>query len=164
MPDPGLREPVGSTRTDELDLNPSGAPADQTSMNTRALTLDRGLVLWVVAVVACEHLLLARQLPAGSWAQHPRSREWAMIATATVLLMLLLRRISIGCWLIAGGAAANVISWSEHGSVPDYMGFVVADRWVAFNLADVSILVGALVVVVGTAVRAEAALRRRLHR
>lgn len=146
-----------------LTLNRSVPPADQTSVNVRTMTADRRLVLWVAAFVAVEHLLLGRTLPSDSWAQHSRSTEWALIATATVLLTLLVRRISVGCWLIVAGAAGNVISWVESGKVPDYMGVVVGDRWIAFNLADAAILAGALAVLAGSGVRAEASLRRRLR-
>jgi hypothetical protein len=153
----------------DADLLPSeddgSTPASVVPMgepvSARALTVDRRVVIAVAAAVAVEHLLIGTHLPADSWAQHSRSVEWALIATATVILMILVRRVSIGCWLVLGGAAANVISWAEHGSVPDYMGFVVGDRWIAFNLADVSIVIGALVVLAGSAVRAEQALRRR---
>jgi hypothetical protein len=130
-------------------------------VNARSLTVDRRLALWVAVFVAVEHLVIGTHLPSDSWAQHSRSPQWAMIATATALLMLVLRRVSVGCWLIAAGAAANVISWAEHGSVPDYMGFVVADRWIAFNLADAAILAGLLIVAAGAAARAEARIRGR---
>src|SRR5262245_30229441 len=93
---------------------PMGEP-----VNARVLTLDRRLVIAVAAAVALEHLLIGTHLPADSWAQHSRSVEWALIATATVILMILVRGLSIGCWLVLAGAAANVISWAEHGSVPD---------------------------------------------
>jgi lipoprotein signal peptidase len=75
--------------------------------------------------------------------------------------MLLLRRVSPGCWLLIAGAAGNLIGWLQAGSVPDYLTVTVGNRWIAFNLADAAILTGASMVVL--ALGARAGRERRAH-
>jgi hypothetical protein len=123
------------------------------SMNLQAGVRGRVVAL-AAAVVLFEHLTLAEGLPGDSWQQHARSPAWAALAGCAILLMLLLRNVSAGCWLLAAGAAGNLLGWAQTGSVPDYMTVVVGERWVAFNLADVLIVIGAAMVIVALTARA----------
>jgi hypothetical protein len=122
--------------------------------------ISRGVVLFTAAAVLAEHLFLAADVPGDSWLQHARSPAWAVVAAGAIVLMLLLREVSAGCWLLIAGAAGNLVGWLQTGSVPDYLTVVVGDRWVAFNLADAAILAGATMVVTALGARAEAERRR----
>ncbi len=126
-----------------------------------SLTIDPRLVPLVAVFVVLEHVVLGWAVPADSWQQHARSPAWAVLVTMLILLLLLVRRISAGCWLIVAGAAGNLLSWAEDGTVPNYLTVAVSDRWLAFNLADVAIAVGALMVLASLAARAELHVRRR---
>ena len=127
------------------------------------LTFDSHLVPVVAMFVVVEHVMLGWTVPADSWQLHTRSPAWALLVTAMVLLLLLVRRISAGCWLIVGGAAGNLLSWTDGGTVPNYLTVAVADRWLAFNLADIAIVVGLLTVLASLGARAELRLRRTPH-
>jgi len=128
-----------------------------------SLTVEPRLVLLVASFVVLEHSVLALTVPADSWQQHARSPAWALLVVVLVLLLLLARRISPGCWLIVGGAAGNLLSWADGGTVPNYLTVALADRWLAFNLPDVAIVTGLLMVLGSLAIRAEHHLRRRLR-
>ena len=126
-----------------------------------SLTIDPRLFPLVAMFVIVEHVVLAWAVPSESL-QHVRSPAWAMLVAAMVVLLLLVRHISAGCWLIVAGASGNLLSWVVDGSVPNYLTVAAADRWLAFNLPDVAIVVGALMVIVSFAARAERRLRRRV--
>jgi lipoprotein signal peptidase len=127
----------------------------------REIRIGRRIVLFAAAVVLAEHLFLAADVPGDSWQQHARSPAWAIVALAAIALMLILREVSAGCWLLIAGAAGNLIGWVQAGSVPDYLTVVVGDRWVAFNLADAAILTGATMVIATLATRAQSERRAR---
>jgi hypothetical protein len=126
-----------------------------------SLTIDPRLFPLVAMFVIVEHFVLGWTVPAESWQQHMRSPAWAMLVAVMIVLLLLVRHISAGCWLIVAGASANLLSWVVNGSVPNYLTVAAADRWLAFNLPDVAIVVGMLMVLVSFAARAEQRLRRR---
>ena len=113
----------------------------------REAGISRRIVLLTAVVVVVEHLHLASGLPGDSLQQHARSPAWSMVAAASILVMLLLRELSAGCWLLAAGAAGNLLGWLQTGSVADYLTVVVGGHWVAFNLADVAIFTGATMVI-----------------
>ena len=127
---------------------------------SRELTVDQNLVLSAAGLVLAVHLMIGSELPSDSWQQHARSPAWATLVAAVILFVLLVRSVSPGCWLLLAGAAGNLISWLQTGKVPDYMGFSVGDRWLAFNLADASIVFGTLTVIATLAFRAGREVRR----
>ena len=127
-----------------------------------SLTIEPRLVPLVAMFVILEHVVLSWTVPAESWQQHARSPAWALLVGALVVLLLLVRRISAGCWLIVAGASGNLLSWVVDGAVPNYLTVAAADRWLAFNLPDIAIVVGAVMVLGSLAARAELGLRRRL--
>jgi lipoprotein signal peptidase len=118
-------------------------------------------VLAVGAVILLEHFALAQEVPRDSWQQHPRSVLWALVVALAVALVLALRHVSVGCWLLVAGAAGNLVSWADDRTIPDYVTLTVADRWIAFNLPDAAILAGALAMITASAIRAEMHLRGR---
>jgi hypothetical protein len=123
-------------------------------------TVEPRLVPVVAGFLVVEHVVLAMTVPADAWQQHTRSGGWALVVTGMIVLMLFLRRVSVGCWLLVAGAGGNLISWAEDGTVPNYLTVAVADRWLAFNLADAAIVTGAVMVIATVAIRA--ARRERL--
>jgi lipoprotein signal peptidase len=115
----------------------------------------------VAAAVFVEHLVLARGLASDSVLQHARSPLWAIGVVCGLALVLGLRNLTAGSWLLVGGALGNLLSWLGDGKIPDYLTLTVADRWIAFNLADASILAGMLAMILAALMRATAQVRRR---
>ena len=72
----------------------------------------------------------------------------AAIAFAALLSMFLLSAERRGLWLpvglLAGGALGNLIDRMRHGYVTD---FIDPPRWPAFNVADIEITVGVILLV-----------------
>ena len=72
----------------------------------------------------------------------------AAIAFAALLSMFLLSAERRGLWLpvglLAGGALGNLIDRLRHGYVTD---FIDPPRWPAFNVADIEITVGVILLV-----------------
>jgi signal peptidase II len=61
------------------------------------------------------------------------------------------RSETIGLGLIAGGAAGNVADGMRHGAVTDFLDFhIAAWHWPAFNMADVMITIGVVVLIAGS--------------
>ena len=53
--------------------------------------------------------------------------------------------------LIAGGAVGNVVDRVRHGGVTDFLDFHVGDwHWPAFNMADVMITIGVVLLITGS--------------
>ena len=53
--------------------------------------------------------------------------------------------------LIAGGAAGNVVDRVRHGAVTDFLDLHVGDwHWPAFNMADVMITIGVVLLITGS--------------
>ena len=78
-----------------------------------------------------------------------------MAAIAAGLLVWALRttrRIeTFALGLIAGGAAGNVVDRVRHGAVTDFLDLHVGDwHWPAFNMADVMITVGVVLLITGS--------------
>ena len=82
------------------------------------------------------------------------------IAVGIVLWMLVTgqssRSTNVGCGLILGGAAGNLLDRISTGEVTDYVHF---SFWYVFNAADAAITVGAAALLL-TALRPERAGRR----
>lgn len=75
---------------------------------------------------------------------------------------------TVAMGLIAGGAAGNVVDRVRQGAVTDFLDFHVGDwHWPAFNMADVSIVIGVVLLIAGSLwparpeTQMESALRRR---
>jgi signal peptidase II len=83
--------------------------------------------------------------------------RWLLIALALaicVILVFWLRKEyrlppTVAIWLILAGAIGNVIDRVRHGAVVDFLDFhAFGYHWPAFNVADSSIVVGAVILVV----------------
>ena len=82
---------------------------------------------------------------------------WVLVAlTVAISAGLLLwlsrerdRAIALAIGLVLGGAIGNVIDRLRHGAVVDFLDFHVGGyHWPSFNVADSSIVIGALLLVV----------------
>jgi signal peptidase II len=87
----------------------------------------------------------------------------ALVVSAALAVLLLhgvgSRREAVGYSLVLGGAMGNVIDRMVHGAVVDYLDFYMGGwHWPAFNLADSAIVLGVVLLLVGTALSA-----RRIH-
>ncbi len=68
---------------------------------------------------------------------------WAMRADRT------LEATALG--MIAGGAAGNIFDRIQHGAVTDFLDFHIGTwHWPAFNMADVAITMGAVLLMAGS--------------
>jgi signal peptidase II len=78
----------------------------------------------------------------------------ALIISILMIIWLALARGRLLAWalaLIVGGAIGNVIDRIRFGAVADFVDVHVAGwHWPAFNLADTSIAIGALLLVIDT--------------
>lgn len=86
----------------------------------------------------------------------------ALVVSAALAVLLLRgvgsRREAVGYSLVLGGAMGNVIDRMVHGAVVDYLDFYLGGwHWPAFNLADSAIVLGVLLLLVGTALSARKA-------
>jgi hypothetical protein len=122
--------------------------------------VSQGVAIAVGLVVLAEHMLLGFRLEPGSWQQHVRSSEWALLVAFAIVTVLLFRRISAGCWVLLAGAAGNLTSWILTGAVPDYFVLVGEGRYLAFNLADLAIVAGAMMMVTRIVTKAAPARSR----
>ena len=82
--------------------------------------------------------------------------QWLLIGLALIIVTVLLiwlkradsRLISVALGLIVGGALGNVMDRIHYGAVADFLDFYVGDfHWPAFNVADVGITIGVIVLV-----------------
>jgi signal peptidase II len=78
------------------------------------------------------------------------------VAVAFVLWMLLketpTRATTLGCGLILGGAAGNLLDRLTAGEVTDFLDleFWPLERWPVFNVADVAIVLGAAILLLAS--------------
>lgn len=92
----------------------------------RDLFVERPLLLAGIAVVIAAGLLV--------WAVRTAKR---------------IETFALG--LIAGGAVGNVVDRVRHGAVTDFLDFHVRDwHWPAFNMADVMITIGVVLLITGS--------------
>lgn len=91
-----------------------------------------------------------------------RGRPEIIVATSSVIVAGLLVWMTIagdrleaaGLGPMAGGASGNIFDRMQRGKVTDFIDFHLAEwHWPAFNLADVAIVIGALILVGGSFVR-----------
>ncbi len=90
----------------------------------------------------------------GWFASHSQETRWILIAVsaiAAVLLWIWLARqsrplVAAAIGLVLGGALANATDRLVHGAVADFFHLYVAGfSWYVFNIADMAIVAGALV-------------------
>ena len=90
----------------------------------------------------------------GWFASHSQATRWILIALsllAAVLLWIWLARqtralIAAAIGLVLGGALANATDRLVHGAVADFFHLYVAGfSWYVFNIADMAIVAGVLV-------------------
>jgi len=75
-----------------------------------------------------------------------------MVAGLLVWAIRVEKRLeTISAGLIAGGAAGNVLDRLRQGAVTDFLDFHVGDwHWPAFNMADVLIVIGVVLLITGS--------------
>lgn len=82
---------------------------------------------------------------------------WLLVAIAAAIVTMLLiwmrraeSRVSgVALGLISGGAAGNVVDRLRHGGVTDFLDFYLGEwHWPAFNMADVGVVCGAVLLLV----------------
>jgi len=111
------------------------------------------LVLLPCAFGAGADLVLEARLGTAAWDYHQRSQAWSAVALALLGVLLICgllpsRFASVCAGVAAGGVAGNVVSARLHGgAVPDP--FVAGT--IAFNLADVLVVVAAPLLTVALA-------------
>ena len=90
----------------------------------------------------------------GLFAGHPDETRWVLMAVnlvVAVALFVWLRRMQPGIVRlalagVAGGAVGNAIDRAVHGAVADFFDFHVGTwAWPAFNVADIAISLGVVV-------------------
>jgi len=82
---------------------------------------------------------------------------FSVVSTIIVIILLfwlaktdsLFNSVSIG--LIIGGAVGNIVDRIRYGAVADFFDFHIAGyHWPAFNVADVSVSIGAIMLCIGS--------------
>ncbi|WP_237687968.1 signal peptidase II [Sneathiella sedimenti] len=81
--------------------------------------------------------------------------RWILVAVAAVISVVVFfwlrkaanRMLSIGLGLVLGGAIGNIVDRIRFGAVADFFDFdLIFMRWPAFNVADMAIVVGVVVI------------------
>lgn len=92
----------------------------------------------------------------GIFSEILKGRPEFLVITSSVIVVGLMAWMAIagdrleaaGIGLMAGGASGNIFDRMQRGKVTDFIDFHLAEwHWPAFNLADVTIVVGALILV-----------------
>lgn len=112
------------------------------------------LVLVAAAVLAALDLMVKLTLPTPQWTLHQRSETWFVLSIgllfgAAALARIPSRAVAAAAGVMSGGVLGNVISASwDDNRVPNPL--VVGDQvtGIAFNFADVAILLGNLLLMV----------------
>jgi lipoprotein signal peptidase len=114
--------------------------------------------LWAIVLIAltvsCADLWTKVALPTPDWALHQRSLGWAIGCWLLLAAILPQSRVpsgsvALGSGLFTGGVLGNLISaGTDHLMVPNPLFFQTDNGAFAFNLADASILVGNLILMV----------------
>jgi lipoprotein signal peptidase len=107
------------------------------------------LALSVAAVDQCVKVAIATP----SWAYHHRSPSWFLVSWALcfgvpILAVVPSRAVLVGAALLSGGMLGNVLSASTDGLTVANPLVVGRTSGVAFNVADVCILTGNMILVV----------------
>jgi hypothetical protein len=108
------------------------------------------LVLVAAALLAAADLATNAALPTAAWDYHRRSHAWSVVSVVLLAALLLVglvpsRLAALAAGVTAGGVAGNVVSAQLHGGrVPNPL----LAGGIAFNLADVLVLVAAPILTV----------------
>jgi hypothetical protein len=111
-----------------------------------------GIVLVTALALATADLVMKAAVATDPSFVHHRSHAWVEVSVGLFLVGLLLARLpsrllATGAGVFTGGLLGNLASAAMHGgAVPNP--FVVGD--VAFNLADVFVLAGIVLMIVGS--------------
>ena len=112
------------------------------------------LVVVSAAVLAAADLSVKASVPTPPWYFHQRSSAWVALSLGVLIFLLALaavpsRAVAIAAGVMGGGVIGNLISARLDGNrVPNP--FLLGDRTngIAFNLADLFVLSGNLLLVV----------------
>jgi hypothetical protein len=128
----------------------SSAAHEQTQ-DSSAVFLERLLLLLVVAVsLAAVDQAVKLTLPSPEWALHQRSELWflgscLLLVAAAPLARIPSTTVAVAAGIFCGGVLGNVLSASQDAlAVPNPIVVGSADGRIAFNVADLFILSGNL--------------------
>jgi hypothetical protein len=132
-----------------------GRPRLRVSLRPAGATLRRvALAASGTLVLAGADIVVKQVLPTHAWAMHERSAWWAagsLLALLVVLWLAVLpsRRIVLAAAVAAGGVAGNLVSGLANGlRVPNPFVVETPRSVLAFNLADILTISGALLLTV----------------
>ncbi len=108
------------------------------------------LVLTAAAGLAAVDLNLKLALETPHWAYHERSAAWAglcllVLVGVGALALIPSRVVAVAAGIMSGGVLGNLLSarWNDN-RVPNPLLLGSRTDWIAFNAADVFVLVGVL--------------------
>ena len=122
---------------------------------TRRVSARIAIVVFLAVPLAGIDLLVKSVLPTSPLFFHRRSGEWMILSAVVLVVALLLTRLPSrllagSAGLLAAGVLGNLMSARlHHGRVPNPFVIVRGDLELAFNLADLLVLSG--VVLLGVA-------------
>lgn len=126
------------------------------ALGTGGLPPDQGVPLLgdaafglSLALVLNPGIFFGMLLPAGGWPQVMVLALVVLVAVVMLLRMLGSRRVllNIGRGAVVGGAASNLADRLRLGAVVDYLVVRRGDVGFAFNLADIAVVAGALLMI-----------------
>ncbi|MBA2332188.1 MAG: signal peptidase II [Actinobacteria bacterium] len=110
------------------------------------------LVVTASAGLAAVDLNSKLVLETPPWAYHERSLPWVALCLVVLLGVALLalvpsRVVAVAAGITGGGVLGNLLSarWNENNVANPFLLGSRTDDWIAFNVADVLVLVGVLV-------------------
>ena len=116
--------------------------------------MPRRLAYFIVPTLGLAFLDLAvkERLPTSEWLLHERSAAWVAASTALLLACFAIAwlsslKVAVMAALTAGGALGNLVSVTRDGAVPNPL-HVGGSNGIVFNLADVFVVGGLLLLVV----------------
>ena len=144
-------EPVGE-KVQHASILPAGAACRS---GTVEVVNRIGIMLGVALPLAAVDLLVKSSRPTEAWAYHERSFGWLLLSIALLAGMVFIVRVpslpvAAAAGVLSGGVLGNSLSaaWNEM-SVPNPFIVVSGRSVIAFNLADIWVLVGIVLLVLG---------------